>query len=142
MITQLITDQLGELKLDVTTLAGMSFMVFLAIHFFVKIKSAIDSKKRIRRQVQRRIERDKANYIYNEKVKKEALKSGTKLVQNTSQRKNNGYYKKDKGYQAYLKRNSNHLANKQVIKHQRFKVVSSASKPSLNQKPSSIKSNA
>jgi hypothetical protein len=135
MITQIITDQLNDLVLDTKTISGLVIMVFLVIHFFVNIKPAIASQRRIQRKVQRRLENDRANAIYYEKQKKQALKTGQKPPEKLTRRQNNNYYKKDKGYQAYLKRNTVHHDNKQAIKHERFKKVVASKNQLLSKTP-------
>jgi len=134
MITQAITDSLTSNRLDLSTVAGLFFLAFLAIYFFVAVKPGLDAKIRVNRQVRRRMENDRANQLYYEKTHKKeiaAFKAGGGTVPQSKsftkkpyQRKNNGYYKNDKGYQAFLKHNAPHFSNKQMIKHNRFSKAS------------------
>lgn len=146
MITQLITESLNSIALDVTIISGLFFSVFLVIYFFVAIKPGLDSKIRVNRQVQRRIERDRVNEKYQKTIIKQQLGKTAKAgdverVYKQQQsaktvkkpyRKNNGYYLKDKGYQAYLKRNNVKLVSVQSKKHKAFSSVLVAKKSALS----------
>ncbi len=114
MITQIITDKLTSLSLDTSTIALLSFSVVLVIYFFAQIKPAIDSNTRVRRQVQRREERDRANAIYQKKNPPKTNQPFKKRV----------YTAKQKSYYAYLRKQGAHLANKQNKKHNSFKAFS------------------
>lgn len=102
MISQIITEKLTSLSLDTSTIAALAFSVFLVIYFFAKIKPAIDSNNRVRRQVQRREERDKANAIYQ---KKHPQKLNQQPIQNNQPFKKRVYTAKQKSYYAYLRKN-------------------------------------
>lgn len=149
MITETILDSLRSNTLDVTTIAGILFSVFLIIYFFVAIKPGLDSGIRVNRQVQRRLERDRVNEKYQKTMIKQQLGKSAKAgdvervykqqqaakIVKKPYRKNNGYYSKDKGYQAYLKRNTLKTAKKLTSTHNSFKKVASFSRSN----PSTIK---
>ncbi|WP_031438755.1 hypothetical protein [Methylobacter tundripaludum] len=139
MITQQITDALHSNALDVSTVAGLVFLVFLTIYFFVAIKPGLDSKIRVNRQVQRCIERDKVNEKYQKIMIKQQLGKNAKAfdvervfkqqqatkAQKKPYEKNKGYYSKDKGYQAFIKHNSIKTNSAQIKKHNVFKKAAS-----------------
>lgn len=140
MITQAIKDALSGNAMDTATVCGIFFLVVLTIYFFVAVKPGLDSRIRVNRQVQRRVERDRVNEKYQKTMIRQQLgktaKAGdvervysqqqaAKTAQKKPYRKNNGYYKKDKGYQAYLKRNTIKTTSKQIKKHNAFKAASS-----------------
>ncbi|MFA5016280.1 MAG: hypothetical protein WC504_01950 [Methylobacter sp.] len=139
MITQQITDALHSNALDVSTVAGLVFLVFLTIYFFVAIKPGLDAKIRVNRQVQRRVERDKVNEKYQKIMIKQQLGKNAKTgdvervfkqqqatkAQKKPYVKNKGYYSKDKGYQAFIKHNSIKTNTAQIKKHNVFKKATS-----------------
>jgi len=143
MITAALLSELNGLTVDNSTVAIGIFMALLVIYFFLRLKPAIDSKRRVERLANRRFERYQANNLYQTKVvstkppassnnrakitaQSSVKPSDTKSKTINKRRSNNGYYKKDKGYQEYLRRNSNMLRNKQVVKHVRFARASKA----------------
>lgn len=145
MITQQIQDAFSSNTLDVTTVAGLVFSVFLVIYFFVAIKPGLDSRIRVNRQVQRRVERNLVNEKFQKTMIKQQLgkhakasdvdrvykqRQASKAVIKKPYRKNIGYYSKDKGYQAFIKHNSIKTNSVQIKKHNTYKkAVLSKIKP-------------
>jgi len=111
--------KLSDLNFDVFTIAGLVLVVSAVIYFFIAVKPVFESKWRINRYVQRRLELDKASQVYNERTGKKSDEA-----KSPNQKKSNNNCSKYQGYQAFLRRNHRHHDNKQLIKHARFSKVS------------------
>lgn len=141
MITQIILDKLSQLTSDVSMVGGLAFSVFLVLFLFSKMKTAIDSKIRVKRQVRRLQERDRAHEIYHKtlirKREGKGLKPsdvdviyrqeyGNRFKTNYKNNKKTNYSKPS--YSSFLKGKTSNLVSIHQKKHSAFKKASNRSR--------------
>lgn len=85
MISEIVTSITG-VKLDVAQVAIAFFMVVLVLHFYSKLSTAVNEKRRIKRGVKRRIEQQRINAEYKAYMR-DHNKDGSKKAKSSSGQK-------------------------------------------------------